>query len=123
MTQVVGVSQGFFSGERPIDLVHLSRMTLGDRTLEREALQLFDRQTNLLMTRMRQIAPGGLAAVAHTLKGSASGIGAWQVARAAQAVEVAAGNPSASELRAAVDRLRRAADEARAVIADLLLPS
>src|ERR1700747_540717 len=27
------------SGERPIDLVHLARMTLGDRGLEREVLE------------------------------------------------------------------------------------
>jgi hypothetical protein len=31
--------------DRPIDLVHLARATLGDRSLEREVLQLFDRQS------------------------------------------------------------------------------
>ena len=31
-------------GDRPIDLVHLSRMTLGDRALERDVLVLFERQ-------------------------------------------------------------------------------
>ena len=45
--------------ERPIDLEHLSRMTLGDRSLEREVLQLFDRQADMLMTRMRTATPPG----------------------------------------------------------------
>src|SRR5205085_2261563 len=38
--------------ERPIDLVHLSRMTFGDRSLEREVLALFDRQAAILVARM-----------------------------------------------------------------------
>ena len=44
--------------DRPIDLVHLARTTLGDRSLEREVLQLFDRQSTLLIARMRTAAPG-----------------------------------------------------------------
>ena len=75
--------------DRPIDLVHLARMTLGDRSLEREVLQLFDRQSTLLIARMRAASPEGIALLAHTLKGSARGIGAWRVARAAEAVEAA----------------------------------
>ena len=103
-------------GDRPIDLVHLARTTLGDRTLEREVLQLFDRQSTLLIARMRSAAPGGVAMLAHTLKGSARGIGAWRVARAAEALEVA----DALEVSAALDRLAAASEEARAVIAELL---
>jgi HPt (histidine-containing phosphotransfer) domain-containing protein len=103
-------------GDRPIDLVHLARMTLGDRGLEREVLQLFDRQSTLLIARMRAAAPGGVAMLAHTLKGSARGIGAWRVARAAEALEVA----DALEVSVALDRLAAASDEARAVIAELL---
>jgi HPt (histidine-containing phosphotransfer) domain-containing protein len=102
--------------DRPIDLVHLARTTLGDRSLEREVLQLFDRQSTLLIARMRSAAPGGIATLAHTLKGSARGIGAWRVARAAEALEVA----DALEVSVALDRLAAASDEARAVIAELL---
>ena len=102
--------------DRPIDLVHLARMTMGDRSLEREVLQLFDRQSTLLIARMRTAAPGGVLMIAHTLKGSARGIGAWRVARAAEAVELA----GSSEIGAALERLAAAADEARAVITDLL---
>ena len=102
--------------DRPIDLVHLARATLGDRSLEREVLQLFDRQSTLLIARLRNAGPGGVAMIAHTMKGSARGIGAWRVARAAEALEVA----DALEVSAALDRLSAASDEARAVIAELL---
>jgi len=108
--------------ERPIDLVHLARTTLGDRSLEREVLQLFDRQSALLIARMRAAAPAGIATLAHTLKGSARGIGAWRVARAAEALELA-GSSGPDAVAQALDQLTAAADEARAVIAELLLPN
>ena len=104
--------------DRPIDLVHLSRMTLGDRGLEREVLALFDRQATVLVSRMRSAPPGSVTSVAHTLKGSARGVGAWRVAAAAEAVEVAAAGEG--DLSAAITRLAAVADEARAVIAELL---
>lgn len=104
--------------DRPIDLVHLARTTLGDRSLEREVLQLFDRQSMLLIARMRTAAPSGVATLAHTLKGSARGIGAWRVARAAEALELAGARNG--EVGSALDRLTAASEEARGVIADLL---
>lgn len=102
-----------------IDRGHLEHMTFGDRSLEREVLELFDRQATMLIARMRA---GGIAAVAplaHTLKGSATGVGAGRVARAAEAAELAAGN-GAGDCSLAVDRLAQAVDEARALIAQLL---
>jgi HPt (histidine-containing phosphotransfer) domain-containing protein len=102
--------------DRPIDLVHLARMTLGERSLEREVLSLFDRQSTLLLARMRSAAPAGILTLAHTLKGSARGIGAWRVARAAEALEVA----DAANGGAALDALDAATNEARALIAELL---
>lgn len=105
--------------EQPIDITHLGRMTLGDASLEREVLQLFDRQAEMLLARMRQAEPAAAAAHAHTLKGSSSGIGAWKVARAAQAVESAAGK-GAEETAAAIGCLEMAIGEARRVIAELL---
>src|SRR4051812_41597170 len=107
--------------DRPIDLVHLARTTLGDRSLEREVLQLFDRQSSLLIARMRTAAPAGVATLAHTLKGSARGIGAWRVARAAEALELAGARDT--EVGSALDRLSAASEEARVVIADLLRAS
>ena len=102
--------------DRPIDLVHLARTTLGDRGLECEVLQLFDRQSTLLLARMRAATPAAVSTLAHTLKGSARGIGAWRVARAAAALELAEGTQATN----ALDALAAATDEARAVIADLL---
>jgi HPt (histidine-containing phosphotransfer) domain-containing protein len=106
--------------EQPIDLTHLARMTLGDTSLEREVLQLYDRQAKMLLARMRQAAPANTTGYAHTLKGSSSGIGAWRVARAAKVVEFAAGNGSADDVAAAVDSLAAAIEEAHLVIAELL---
>src|ERR1700734_3934657 len=73
-----------------IDDTHLERMTLGDRRLEREVLELFVRQTTIMLGRIVGAEPALAAAAAHTLKGSARGIGAWRVARAAELVERAA---------------------------------
>jgi HPt (histidine-containing phosphotransfer) domain-containing protein len=113
-----GQSSSRASLERPIDLVHLSRMTLGDRGLEREVLALFDRQATVMVSRMRSASPGSVTTVAHTLKGSARGVGAWRVAAAAEAVELAA--TGEGDLSAAITRLAAMAEEARAVIAELL---
>ena len=77
-------------GEEPIDFTHLFCMTLGDHGLEREVLALFDRQVHMLIARMGEVDPSSVPALAHTIKGSARGIGAWPVARAAAAVEAAA---------------------------------
>jgi HPt (histidine-containing phosphotransfer) domain-containing protein len=117
-TAVAETAPSRASIERPIDLVHLARMTLGDRGLEREVLALFDRQATILVSRMRASPAAGVTSVAHTLKGSARGVGAWQVAAAAEAVEVAAAGEG--DLSAAISRLATVAEEARAVIAELL---
>jgi HPt (histidine-containing phosphotransfer) domain-containing protein len=65
---------------------------------------------------MRAAAPSGAVAVAHTLKGSALGIGAFRVARAAEAVEQA----RAANLATAIEALGAALAEARAEIYRLL---
>jgi hypothetical protein len=104
------------SREEAIDLVHLSRMTLGERTLEREVLALFIRQAEILQQRMDVASPAVSAAAAHTIKGSAVGIGAWRVARAAEAVE----QSSTVEISGALDALNAAIAEASVAIAALL---
>lgn len=105
--------------DQPIDFSHLFRMTLGDHSLEREVLQLFDRQTEMLIARMSAAEPAAAAALAHTLKGSARGIGAWTVASAAERVEIMSAN--AGDLRPAIEALSQAASQARATIADHLI--
>jgi HPt (histidine-containing phosphotransfer) domain-containing protein len=102
--------------DRPIDQVHLLKMTLGDRGLQREVLELFDRQIELLLDRMRHVEAAGIVTLAHTLKGSARGVGAWKVAHAAAAVETA--RPAG--MAQALDALAHAAEDARAAIGLLL---
>jgi HPt (histidine-containing phosphotransfer) domain-containing protein len=91
-------------------------MTLGERALESEVLRLFERQSELLLARMRDAAPDGVATLAHTLKGSARGIGAWGVAQAAAAVEAAAGGAQGDRVRC-VAELAEAVQESRTAIA------
>ena len=99
-----------------IDIHHLARMTLGERTLQREVLALFDRQADMLLPRIRGGAPALAAASAHTLKGSAVGIGAFKVARAVEQVEQARD----AAVAAAIETLATVLEEAKAEIARLL---
>jgi HPt (histidine-containing phosphotransfer) domain-containing protein len=105
--------------ERAIDLVHLARMTFGEQALEREVLDLFVRQAGTLLEAMNGAGPAAIAPLAHRLKGSARGIGAWRVAAAADAVEQAASaRPDA--LPRAVAALAGCVQEAKAVVEELL---
>ena len=106
-------------GEPAIDLVHLSRMTHGERALEREVLDLFDQQAAMLIARMVSEVPRVVGALAHTLAGSACGIGAWKVAEAAAALELAASQSGAIALTAEMDRLAAAVADAHAAIAEM----
>jgi HPt (histidine-containing phosphotransfer) domain-containing protein len=77
--------------ERPIDLVHLSRVAFGDRALEREVLGLFLRQSAIQLDRLKEARTAqSFSVAAHTLKGSALGIGAQHVANIAAEAEALA---------------------------------
>jgi HPt (histidine-containing phosphotransfer) domain-containing protein len=106
-----------------IDLVHLSRQTLGDSALEAELLILFDRQALQLAGRLAPAVKSGeanwRADLAHTLKGSARAVGAFQVGDAAEAYEIAV-RAEAPDLELAFKRLHAAVDRARKEIAALL---
>jgi len=68
---------------RPVDLVHLSRYTLGERAIEREVLELFCTQSLVYLERLRAAqSDSDWKDAAHSLKGSASAIGAWRAAEA-----------------------------------------
>ena len=72
----------------PVDLVHLSRRTLGDRALEQEVLSLFVRQCDVYLDRLHCARDGeARRCAAHALAGSAQAVGAFAVAREAFAVE------------------------------------
>jgi HPt (histidine-containing phosphotransfer) domain-containing protein len=100
-----------------IDLEHLRRMTLGEPDLEREILDMFRTQTSGLVGRLEAM-PADAAALAHTLKGSARAIGAFEVGNAAQTLETAlrAKSDSAKPMQA----LLSAVSEAHVAIAVIL---
>jgi HPt (histidine-containing phosphotransfer) domain-containing protein len=100
-----------------IDDDHLRRMTLGDQRLEREVLEIFVRQIAIMLTRLGEADPALTVATAHTLKGSARGIGAWRVERAAERLEAtAAAHPARKAFVDAVAELQAAASETSAAI-------
>ncbi len=98
----------------PIDIEHLSRMTLGDAMLEHEVLAMFSAQVVSLIGALA-VLPADTAALAHTLKGSACAIGAFEVAEAAGRLETTiqqGGDPARAlaELNDAVAQARTAID-------------
>jgi len=97
---------------KAIDRAHLRQMTFSDAALEREVLGLFDRQAASMLELIPVARPEVLPALAHAVKGSARGIGAWHVARAAGALEADPHGDSAALVEALV--------EARAEIATIL---
>jgi HPt (histidine-containing phosphotransfer) domain-containing protein len=107
------------SFERPIDLVHLARQTLGDRALEAEILDLFVVQARALVDRLVETGEARQRGdLAHTLKGSARAVGAFRVAQAAETCEAL--DPADEKgWRDALGRLANAVNEANGAIADL----
>ncbi len=73
---------------KPIDLVHLSTQTMGDRALEAEVLGMFLDHSGTYLDNWRGAAgPSLRKQAAHTLKGAARSIGAWELAELAQDAE------------------------------------
>lgn len=103
--------------DTPIDMAHLSRATLGQRSLEREVLELFDRQSADIIARLTHRVPESRM-LAHTLKGSAQGIGAFGVVTAAQQFEAALAD--GLFIDDALLALQKAVTEARGAIYGLL---
>ena len=106
-------------GDEVIDRAHLTRMTFGDRGLQQEVLQLFIRQSAMLVGRMDPARPAVVSALSHTLAGSAAGLGAKRLARMAASAEAAsrtAPHALADELAA----LREALEDTSAAIRGIL---
>lgn len=87
------------------DRSHFNRMTGGDRGLQREVLGLFRAQVESWTAALQSDAAWRTAA--HTLKGSARGIGFHALAAACEAAEAA----SESNRPAALARVRAALAE------------
>ena len=105
---------------RPIDLVHLAKQCMGDEHLEYEILRLFDTTVKTYFGRL-ELADSydDLAINLHSIKGAASGVGAWTIADLAKAaeVEMQAGRPLAPER---IADLGMAIEEVRGFIAEML---
>ncbi|MFA6153563.1 Hpt domain-containing protein [Mesorhizobium sp.] len=73
---------------RPVDLAHLARQTMGDRGLEQEVLALFVQQA--LSVRDKIVGAGikDRLLLAHGLKGSARGVGAFAIADCVTEIEL-----------------------------------
>jgi HPt (histidine-containing phosphotransfer) domain-containing protein len=72
----------------PIDRTYLARFTLGNAALEREVLQLFADQVPLYLQALRDARTRkAWREAAHTIKGSASAVGVWRLARFAEMAE------------------------------------
>ena len=73
---------------RPLDLVHLSKYTLGNRALEIELLGLFRAQAGIYIERIESAVTAiDWKNATHSLKGSAKGLGAWPLAALAEEAE------------------------------------
>jgi len=79
------------SSGRPIDLVYLARQTMGDRSVESQMLWLFARQARLCINQLCSNPRAGRRRerirLVHTLKCSATTVGAFAVSRAAESLE------------------------------------
>jgi HPt (histidine-containing phosphotransfer) domain-containing protein len=116
--------EGHRASSRPVDLVHLSRYTLGARELEREVLELFCTQSFLYLEQLKASpSDKDWKDLTHSLKGSASAVGAWRVAEAAERAE-RSGPSAAAALApsrdARIDEIDASLREADAYIRSLL---
>ena len=102
----------------PFDTAFLDRVTFSDRKLARELLMLFGAQANSLVDAIASATDRvEQRKVAHRLKGAARAVGAFDVARAAEEIELAADAKAAD---AGLAHLNARVAEARLALSDLL---
>lgn len=101
------------------DLHHLNKATFGSRELALEVLRLFERQAEKMLAEIIAAEDAKTRSrAAHTLKGSALGVGALAVAAAAGEVETLAEDPV--ELIGSLARLSARVAEARLALTNLI---
>lgn len=116
-----GASPEGGKASRPVDLVHLSRYTLGERELEREVLELFCTQSVIYIERLRAArSDKDWHDAAHSLKGSATAIGAWRTAAAAERAEALSGEALAEARALWLGEIEASVAEAETFIGALL---
>ena len=106
-----------------IDLEHLARYTGGEKGLNGEILQLFDGQITSMVAELNGLLASQDSKrwreIAHTIKGAARGVGAFEMGEAAAKAEPVDPADSA-EAKAAIQKLEREAQTVRAFIATYL---
>ena len=113
--------EGRKTSSRPVDLVHLSRYTLGERELEREVLELFCSQSLIYIERLQSArSDKDWRDAAHSLKGSATAIGAWRAAAAAASAEAMSSEASAEARALRLGEIESSVREAESYIGVLL---
>ena len=70
-----------------VDVMHFREFTAGDRSLEREILQIFLEHVPHYIDVLKAIETDNWRAMAHKLKGAARSIGAWELACEAERAE------------------------------------
>jgi HPt (histidine-containing phosphotransfer) domain-containing protein len=99
-----------------VDFSHLENYVAGDRAVVREVLGLFSDQARTVLPTLNPAAPGDTwRNAAHSLKGSALGIGAFALAEACGEAESA--RDASLEVKRAV--LGRVADALAEALADI----
>ena len=106
-----------------IDLEHLAKYTGGEKDLNGEILRLFDDQIASMVTELNGLVASQDSKrwreIAHTIKGAARGVGAFEMGEAAAKAEPV--NPAnGSEAQAALQKLEQEAETVRAFIATYL---
>lgn len=110
----------FDNRSQPVDRAHLARYTMGDAALEREVLELFASQTWKTIAELRQaLDEKAWHVAAHTLKGSARAVGAWDVAMEAERAERLAGASDRLAAAVAIERIEHAATVATRFVRQL----
>lgn len=106
--------------QRPIDLVHLARQSLGDPGLEEEILRMFEQIVSTYMARVREGAQvEDVSFSLHALRGAAGGVGATSIAALATEAEAEL-TPEGHLGAERVADLGLAVEEVRTFIAELL---
>jgi len=114
-------AEGRKASSRPVDLVHLSRYTLGERELEREVLELFCTQSFVYLERLHEAqSDKEWREAAHALKGSAYAVGAWRAAEAAERAESLSGEALAQSRALRIREIESSLSEAKTYIGSLL---
>lgn len=90
-----------------IDFEHLARQTMGDVDLQAEILGMFSAQLSSVLAEIGETSGRERWRLAHGLKGTARGVGAFALAECAERIE---GDPEDDNL---LDALRRLAEESR----------